>query len=307
MVNHKDEKRVRGASFAVKNSLLIIEPSIGDSERTIPLRVNTTTYYVTLISVYVSDFMETSDVKDVFSENLCVPLLKLPPEDQVIYSAISMLEFEATTRLGLTVVENSMFGKVMNMSRYYLSWKANSHHPMFPIPFDETFAVVICITRYVCTYLYSTLPSPTWCLSLLLLPWLCLCQDFSFLSQCLYRKLQPLHRFGLTFWRWVINLNNIMPMLSGIPQSLTNDYSVRDTPAAFHTLSLDRYLDRSRFFFPFIPIYDLRTVSIQPLSIYTLITQVCLYSFVSSLVLYSPACLSRPSFVSPKCQFLFHL
>ena len=62
----------------------MIEPGSNGSERLLTLRLNTTAVPVTLVSVYAPTISATSDLKDVFYENLAAIISSVPKNEQLV-------------------------------------------------------------------------------------------------------------------------------------------------------------------------------------------------------------------------------
>ena len=81
---HSNEPREHGVGFAVRNSLLMVEPGSGSSERLLTLRLNSTTDPVILISVCAPTLSTTPDTKDMFYENFASIIRNIPSKEQVV-------------------------------------------------------------------------------------------------------------------------------------------------------------------------------------------------------------------------------
>ena len=62
----------------------MVDPGSGGSERTLTLRLNSTTDPVTLISVYAPTLSATPDTKDMFYENVASIIRNIPSKEQVV-------------------------------------------------------------------------------------------------------------------------------------------------------------------------------------------------------------------------------
>ena len=81
----KEEKRMHGVGFAVRNNLLSsIDKNICGTERICKLKLSCTNGLVHLISAYAPTLHATDDVKDGFYENLDQILKEIPQNEQIV-------------------------------------------------------------------------------------------------------------------------------------------------------------------------------------------------------------------------------